>query len=64
MTSRELKSSLREKCLEFEIALESVKPHEELLARYKELKEVQYQIVQSEIQEMSDSKNEEELAFK
>jgi len=49
MTHKELKDQLRVKAHEFELAMEAGKPHVELMKSYKELKELQYQILQLEI---------------
>ena len=57
MTHKELKDQLRAKALEFELAMEAGRPHVELMRAYKELKELQYEILQLEIA----SRSEEDL---
>jgi hypothetical protein len=49
MKPSELKGILRSKTAEFEMAMQAGTPHAELLKLYKELKELQYQIVHAEI---------------
>ncbi|MFL5809707.1 MAG: hypothetical protein ACJ749_09300 [Flavisolibacter sp.] len=49
MNHKELKDQLKAKTLEFEKAMEAGTSHLELIKAYKELKEMQYQILQSEI---------------
>jgi hypothetical protein len=44
----ELQQAIRAKTIEFETAMELGRSHEELLKIYKELKELQFQKVQSE----------------
>jgi hypothetical protein len=44
MDPLELRASLKEKTLQLEVALEMGRPHAELIALYKELKELQYQL--------------------
>ena len=50
MTSPELREALRSKTVELEIAIETGRPHRELLRIYKELKELQFQLVHAELQ--------------
>jgi hypothetical protein len=49
MKPYELKVTFKTKCAEFESAMEEGKPHSELLKMYKELKELQYQMVQAQL---------------
>jgi hypothetical protein len=49
MKVNDLKTAIQEKTDQFEEALEGGKPHSELLAIYKELKELKYQLVQAEL---------------
>jgi hypothetical protein len=49
MKPYELKVTFKTKCAEFESAMEEGKPHCELLKMYKELKELQYQMVQAQL---------------
>lgn len=51
MQLTELKQALKEKSLEFEWSMEHGIPHAKLREIYKELKELQYQIVQAELQQ-------------
>ena len=44
MTIAELKTAISTKTLEFEAAMEAGKPHHELLAIYKEIKQLQYEL--------------------
>ena len=44
MTQTELKQAIRQKTLEFEVAIELGKPHKIVKTLYKELKELQYQL--------------------
>jgi hypothetical protein len=53
MKTNELRIAIRLKSMEFETAMENQKPHEDLLKLYKEIKELQYQLVQSELAEES-----------
>ena len=53
MNHRELKDQLRVKTLAFEMAMEAGKPHTELMKSYRELKELQYEILQLEIADRS-----------
>ena len=53
MNYRELKDQLRMKTLEFEMAMEAGRPHTELMKFYRELKELQYEILQLEIADRS-----------
>lgn len=50
MQPNELKKALKAKTIEFELAMETGKPHSELLKIYKELKELQYQKIQAELE--------------
>ena len=45
MTPQELKATFTMRSIEFEAAMEAGKPHQELLKIYKELKELQYQLI-------------------
>ena len=49
MTHKELKEQLRIKTLQFENAMELGVPHADLVKIYRQLKELQYQILQLEI---------------
>jgi hypothetical protein len=49
MKPSELKATLRSKAAEFEMAMQAGTPHAELLKLYKELKELQYQLVHAQI---------------
>jgi hypothetical protein len=51
MTTAELKLTLRTKTNEYEGLLDSGCPKEELIAVYKELKILQYQLIEAEIKE-------------
>jgi hypothetical protein len=51
MTLSLLKQALKAKTVEFEEAIKNEKSHQELKNIYKELKELQYQIVLAEINE-------------
>jgi hypothetical protein len=56
MNLAELKAALKQRTLEFEVALETHRPNKELLVIYKQLKDLQYQMVQEELrQKQSDS---------
>lgn len=49
MTLSEIKDAILVKSMELELALEEKVPHEELLKKYKELKDLQFQKVQAEL---------------
>ncbi len=49
MIPHELKVAYRTKCAEFDYAMEAGKPLTELLQIYKELKALQYQMLQAEL---------------
>jgi hypothetical protein len=49
MKVNDLKTAIQEKTAQFEEALEEGRSHSELLAVYKELKELKYQLVQEEL---------------
>jgi hypothetical protein len=49
-SSYELREALRNKTLELEIAIETGRPHKELLKIYKQLKELQFQLVKAELE--------------
>ena len=49
-TSHELREALKSKTIELEIAIETGMPHKELLKIYKQLKELQFQLVQVELE--------------
>ena len=51
MKSNELKTALRTKGLEWETAMETGKPYKELLHIYKEIKELQYQLLVAQMKE-------------
>ncbi|MFL5789357.1 MAG: hypothetical protein ACJ748_14955 [Flavisolibacter sp.] len=51
MDIKELKRDLKVKSCELEAAIEAGRPHKELLSLYKELKELQYEILQAELAE-------------
>jgi hypothetical protein len=51
MTLNEIKDALKDKAMELEEAIESGKPHEELVGIYKEMKELQYLFLQREIKD-------------
>ena len=51
MTSKQLKELIKSKSIAFEHSLETNVPHAELVKDYKELKELQYQLVLAEISE-------------
>ena len=55
MTHKELKEQLKIKTFQFELAMEAQKPHTELLKSYKELKELQYRILQMEIADRNEN---------
>ena len=54
MNVQDLREAYQAKRLELEVAMEAGKPHDELRRMYKELKELQYQIVQAELQTKKD----------
>jgi hypothetical protein len=49
MNVQELKYELKAKSIELERAIEEGQPHKELLVLYKELKRLQYELMQSEV---------------
>lgn len=49
MTLTELKNALRQKTVELEEALQAGTPHAHVVKIYKELKELQYRIIQEEV---------------
>jgi hypothetical protein len=59
----ELRAALKIAVLEFETALVDGKPHSELLIMYKHLKELQYQIVQAEVNEQASFSHPEEFTW-
>jgi hypothetical protein len=54
MELNELKKVLKDKTIQFEIAMENGQPHSELLKIYKELKELQYQQLKAELELVTD----------
>jgi len=52
MEHQELITALRLKTVEFETAMETGRPREELMRIYKELKVLRYKILEAEIEKM------------
>ena len=51
MTAKQLKELIKRKSLQFEEALSTQTPHTELMKAYKELKDLQCQLIYTEIEE-------------
>jgi hypothetical protein len=49
MSIQEIKEAIRLKTMEFEVALETGKPRKQVMKLYKELKDLQYRLVQLEL---------------
>ena len=49
MKPEDIKNAIKAKTAEFEVAMSLGKPHVELRKIYKELKELQFQLVQAEL---------------
>ena len=62
MTPQELKNAIRKKTMELDFLIEQEKPHIEIRKIYKELKELQYQLVYAELPRIESDSQDEKVA--